>query len=150
MTAGEIITKVDALEPNQYTLPQKLEWLSDLDGRVWLEIILTHERDEDDQREDFTGHTADTDELLIPWPYGREIYENYLQAKIAEENGETDRYNQQAILYNAAWQAYANAYNRSHRPAGRRTLRGGCVGSDALCRGHRRKQFRRAGRGGNR
>lgn len=122
MTAEEIIERVNELEPSEYSETQLLEWLSDLDGRVWQEVILTHERDEGDERESFTGHSADSEELLIPWPYGREIYEKYLLAKIAEENGETDRYNQQAILYNNAWQQWTNIYNRTHRPLGRRTL----------------------------
>lgn len=42
MTAGDIISKVDMLEPNQYDTTQKLEWLSTLDGKIINEVLLTH------------------------------------------------------------------------------------------------------------
>ena len=35
-------------------------------------------------------------------------------------NGEYDKYNNSAEMYNTAWQAYANYYNRNHMPKGQR------------------------------
>ena len=115
MKARELIERVRRLEESSYSDEQMLEWLSDLDGRVWNELMETHEGAPE---ESFEGHTTGESELLIPWPYGREIYEAAMLAKIAEHNGETERYNQQAALFNARYAAYENQYNRTHLPAG--------------------------------
>ena len=42
MTCGDIIAKVDTLEPNQYDTTQKLAWLSELDGKIIDTVIRTH------------------------------------------------------------------------------------------------------------
>ena len=42
MTCGDIIAKVDTLEPNQYDTTQKLAWLSELDGKIIDTVINTH------------------------------------------------------------------------------------------------------------
>lgn len=42
MTVSELITEVDALEPNQYNIEFKIRWLSDLDGQIFDEMIITH------------------------------------------------------------------------------------------------------------
>ena len=43
MTIKEIIDKTDTLKPNQYSAADKMDWLSDLDGRVMKEVMLRHE-----------------------------------------------------------------------------------------------------------
>lgn len=220
MTCGDIIAKVDALEPNQYGTTQKLEWLSILDGQVINEQIVTHEfppgcreamhwpdpfgrdgrpcrrepfppqsgmpgpgiwenrpicapppppefpcacgekkrkavisessewteedeenyirygdgtceiPDGDEEEEDGDKmppppkppYTSESDELLIRDPYGSEIYQHWLQAKIASENAEITKYNQQMLQYNAAYSIYANWINSNFLP---RRPRGG-------------------------
>ena len=47
MRASEMLDRVDTFKPNQYTEPQKLGWLLQLDGQIWREIIRTHEGGED-------------------------------------------------------------------------------------------------------
>ena len=43
MKAIDIIERVDNMEPNDYSPEQKLHWLSTLDGKLYREIIRTHE-----------------------------------------------------------------------------------------------------------
>ena len=43
MKAIDIIERVDLLEPNDYSPEQKLHWLSSLDGKIFREVIKTHE-----------------------------------------------------------------------------------------------------------
>ncbi len=43
MKAIDMIERVDLLEPNDYSPEQKLHWLSSLDGKVFRELIETHE-----------------------------------------------------------------------------------------------------------
>ena len=39
----DIIERLDLLEPNDYSPEQKLRWLNTLDGKIYREVIQTHE-----------------------------------------------------------------------------------------------------------
>lgn len=39
---SDVITAVQELEPSQYSTQRMIEWLSDLDGEIWNEVVLTH------------------------------------------------------------------------------------------------------------
>ena len=43
MTIGDVINRVDELAPNQYSEEQKIRWLTGLDGKIFEEIIRTHQ-----------------------------------------------------------------------------------------------------------
>ena len=108
-----IIERLDLLEPNDYSPEQKLHWLCSLDGRIYREVIQTHE----DVWNSFpAAYESGDEELLVGDPYGEDLYYYYLQAMVAAENGETQRYNKRMTLFNSAWQGWVNWYNRSHRP----------------------------------
>ena len=62
MTAGEVITLVDALEPNQYTEQNKLTWLDRLDGQIFNEVIYTHAHEEGAH---YTPLSSGDDELIV-------------------------------------------------------------------------------------
>ena len=75
--------------------------------------------DAEDDTDDAEDETDDSStELLIPSP-DDEVYIYWLYAHIDLRLGETDRYNNSATLYNAAWQQAAKRYNRTHMPKGR-------------------------------
>lgn len=109
----DIIYRVDDLEPNQYRNDQKKKWLSLLDGQIFEEIIKTHENP---VREVFLPYDNYDEELLVPYPYGEELYSWYLQAMIAAENAESDKYDQMMSMYNSVFIQFTNWYNRTHRP----------------------------------
>lgn len=113
MKAMDIIDRVDMMEPNAFSPEQKLRWLSNLDGKVYTEVILTHEGGKLAPLPDYqTGQ----EELLIPRPYGEDIYYNYLMAMMDAENNETQRYNRRMTMFNSLYQEFTNWYNRNHRP----------------------------------
>ena len=56
MTVIEAFEILDKLRPYQFKVPQKLRWLSDLDGKVFEDIYLTHE---DKEFEIFDRYTED-------------------------------------------------------------------------------------------
>jgi hypothetical protein len=117
----DIIERVDLMEPNDYSPEQKLHWLSTLDGKIYREVIKTHE----DAFIAFTGpYQTGDEELIVAAPYGEDIYYYYLQAMIAAENSETQRYNKRMTMFNSAYQEWMNFYNRTHTPrkAGQRLL----------------------------
>ena len=116
MKIREAIETVDRLLPNQYETPDKVRWLSELDGIVYRDIICTHEHEK--EPEPFTGYEEDVDletVLLIPWPYD-EIYRWYLGMKICDANGETTKYSNEAAKYNSYYQGCFNAYNQAYMP----------------------------------
>ena len=117
MTIIEMITDVDALKPNGYEQPYKVQWLSQLDMRVKQDIIDTHEGGDGVS---FSGYTDDTPidtELLIPHPYD-EVYRYWLEAQIDYANGEYAKYNNSMSMFNTAYSAYERYYNRTHMPKG--------------------------------
>lgn len=113
MKAMDLIDRVDLLEPNDYSPEQKLHWLSTLDGKVFREVIETHD---DAEVTELPEYVNGDEELLIGAPYGEDIYYYYLQAMIAAENSETQRYNKRMTMFNAAYQGWTNFYNRTHMP----------------------------------
>ena len=113
MKAMDIIERLDLLEPNDYSPEQKLHWLYNLDGRIYREVIQTHA----DLWSPFPErYESGEEELLVGPPYGEDLYYYYLQAMVAAENGETQRYNKRMTLFNSACQGWVNWYKRSHRP----------------------------------
>ena len=123
MKIVEAINKIDSLMHNTYDEPDKVAWLSELDSDVKQHIIDTHEGAE---TVTFTGYDDSTDlqtELLVPSPFDS-VYLRWLEAQIHYHNGEYDRYNNAIIMYNTAYGAFADYYNRTHKPKsqGRRFL----------------------------
>jgi hypothetical protein len=115
MTIEQAISLVDKLKPNQYLPVLKIKWLSKLDGQIFKEVFATHE---DNPIIAFDGYTEDDKEkeLLVPYPFDEDIYNYFLQAQIDKENGETAKYNQSITLYNNAFLAFQNYWNRTHMP----------------------------------
>ena len=117
MTISEAINRIDSVKPNTYDQPQKVKWLSTLDGIVKKEIIDTHEGGEDVTFNGYTDETILTTNLLVPAPYD-EIYIRYLEMQIDYANGEYAKYNNSTDVYNEAYIAFKRYYNRTHMPKG--------------------------------
>ena len=121
MTIKDAIAMVDRLKPNQYDEAQKIAWLSQLDGKIFLELIATHEGAAIDS---FAGYAPDVDvetELLVEFPHAQDVYNYYLQSMIDRENGEIAKFNQSAALFNESYNSYAGWYNRNHTPLPKHT-----------------------------
>lgn len=115
MTVQEAINRTDALAPNQYSAAQKLRWLSDLDGKILLELFRGR-AGRWAVSDAFEGYTEGEEELLVPAPFAGDVYENYLLSRIAQANAEIQKYNLYAALFNTAYQQFASWVLRSRRP----------------------------------
>lgn len=144
MTIREAIDRADTLKPNQYPDELKIQWLSELDNRIYNDLFLTHEdnpyetppsdvpnsntplEDSDDEETPTLSfpYTDDSVNLLAESPYDV-LYPSYLKAKIDELNEETTRYANSAATYNSQYQDYARWYNRTHMPI--QTRRPRCI-----------------------
>lgn len=121
MTIAEAISQANVLRPNELDAATKLLWLSAMDGQIFSELLTTHA----DAPESFDGYNAETPqstELLICFPYD-ELYPRFLAMRIDLENGELDRYNNDAAIFNRLWQTTAAHYCRTHTPKGTARLR---------------------------
>ena len=116
MNIKECIDRVDNVKPNQYSIEDKVQWLSFLDGIIINDVIKTHAGYKN-QYEEFDGYSADRlgVKLIVEAPYDV-LYESYLKMKIDEENGETARYNNSATMFNSYLTAYKKYYNKTHKP----------------------------------
>ena len=115
MTIMDALYRIDELKPNSYSQPEKINWLSSLDGVIKSEIIDTHEGGEDIV---FSGYTEDADLttiLLVPAPYD-DIYLRWLEAQIDYTNGEYGKYNNSMMAFNDAYTLYQKYYNRTYMP----------------------------------
>ena len=116
MTLKECIDIVDNIKPNQYTVKDKVLWLSFIDEIIINDVLKTHEG-YDGRYDDFIGYSEDklSVALIVPSPYDR-LYTAYLKMKIDGENGETARYNNSAVLFNSYMLEYRKFYNKTHMP----------------------------------
>lgn len=116
MTLKDCIDIVDNLKPNQYTIKEKVMWLSFIEEIIINEVLKTHEG-YDSKYDNFEGYSEDklSVPLIVPSPYDR-LYTAYLKMKIDGENGETARYNNSAALYNTYMLEFRKHYNKTHLP----------------------------------
>lgn len=118
MTLQEAIDKIDGLKPNQFSVEDKIGWLSQLDMNIFRDVILTHRHKPGIPM--FMGYTSeDLDHSLIAEEPYTELYIAYLGMKIDEYNNETQRYNNSATLFNSYMDNYAKWINKTRRPLNR-------------------------------
>ena len=115
----EAINKIDALKQNSFSTPEKIGWLSTLDGIVKCEIIDTHEGAEDIDFKGYDESTPNDTELLVPAPYD-DVYIKWLEAQINYGNGEIGKYNNSMTMFNSAYGTFERFYNRTHMPKGKK------------------------------
>ena len=116
MTIAEALSQANQLRPNDLDAATKLRWLSAMDGQIYTELLCAHEG----APAFFDGYDAQTPQttaLLIPFPYD-ELYPRFLAMRIDLENGELERYNNDAAIFNRLWQTTAAHYCRTHSPLG--------------------------------
>ena len=121
MTASTIINLVDALSPNYYSNSQKLGWLATIDGKIYEEVLMTHEDAPEDEFDpsDYapTGQgNIPSLTLLVDDPYAEDLYSFYLLSRIAAANSEISKYDQFATMFNTAYTEWTNYYNKKHMP----------------------------------
>lgn len=97
----KLIARVDELTPNQYTKNQKLEWIDQLDQKIDVELRQTH----------CIPHHKPLEN-----PYNDDLYVYWLQAKIALQNAEIAKYNQQITMFNSKYNEFESMVNRKYFP----------------------------------
>lgn len=116
MTVKECIDIVDSLKPNQYSINDKVRWLSFIDKIIINDVLKTH-HGYDGRYDNFVGYSADklAVQLVAESPYDT-LYVAYIKMQIDGENGEMARYNNSANIFNSYMMEYRKYYNKTHMP----------------------------------
>ena len=142
MTPEKAIQMADEMKPNMMSQEVKYQFLNEIEGKVFNEIIMTHEHDEDaecphydppadeeaeeereneseelteeETEEEETGEEEPT-EMLAPAPYDM-LYVYWLMCQIDHLNQEMDKYNNDRGLFENAWGNFADYWNRTKMP----------------------------------
>lgn len=131
MKIKEAIARFDTLYPNAFSHSEKLNWLSELDGRIYSEIISLYEN----APAYFSGYTSSTNEsteLLVPFP-NDDIYIKFMCLKTDLINSDIKRFNNSGLLFNSAFNSFANEYNRTHTYKQKNRIRLGGESFAASC-----------------
>lgn len=120
MTIAQVTGKLTALKPHAYSAAEVVDWLSKIEGRVYAEIIQTHENPDLIVFAGYTTSTVDTTELIAPTPYD-ELYLYYLMMQVDLHNMELVKYNNSVAVFAKAWNAFAAFWNREFMPVQRVT-----------------------------
>lgn len=112
MTAPEILLEIGRVKPHQYTADTLIRWLSELDGRVWEDLMSHYLPQEEKPSLPYSSGDALT-QMLIPFPHD-DIYIKWLTAQIDYHNADFDRYNNAMMMWQEAYQGFLDSYTRSH------------------------------------
>ena len=142
MTIREVLTAVKAMKPSQYDDETLVRWMSELNARLWQDILYRYGRRVPPLLTASTlcaeatafippcGISAPSQPvgpplpltlkdmeqpLLVAFPHD-DLYVKWLCAQIDYQNAEFDRYNNSLVHFNAGLQAFADWYNRAHMP----------------------------------
>ncbi len=112
LTAERVIARVDDYKPNGYGTVEKLEVLYGLEKRIEAEIIDTHENP-DGVGISLLPDCSDPALPLIAEDHP-DMYFYRLLAAVDLHNGDLTRYNNDAALFNEAYDAFRREYNRAY------------------------------------
>lgn len=114
MTVGELIERIIMLRGRQYDEDIMVGWLNEIEGQVVDDVV---NRAEGYEMEFKTlSYAKDTErQLTIPERF-QDVYINYMLSKIDYHNQETERYNNDVVMYNSAYDAYAAWFRRNNMP----------------------------------
>ena len=114
MRLGELIETVIRTRGRQYSEDIMTGWLNEIEGQVIDEVINKAEGYD----LEFKPMTYDLDaerELSVPDRF-QDVYINYMLSKIDFHNQETERYNNDVVMYNSAYDAFASWFKTNHMP----------------------------------
>ena len=111
-TYAEIMKRVDQNKPNAFDDSEKLRWLTELDGKIAVEVLMMNQ---EAVRNLPRGKEAKGKEPLVGFPY-EDLYDRWLEAKIDYHNGEFDSYQNAMEAYNAAYNGFVNWFLNAYDP----------------------------------
>lgn len=114
MTVGKLISTIIELRGLQYDTDLMAGWINEIEGQV-VETVLNTSEGHDAEFKPI-DYDIDSERVLSAPDRFCDLYVNYLLAKIDFHNQETERYNNDVIMFNSSYAAYAAWHTRTHMP----------------------------------
>ena len=117
-TINEVIERVNRVKPDVYEDTTKAGWLLELEGKLYRESILRHERLPNEPNIPEPSENIPDSwnlPLLVAAPYDN-LYDLYLMAQIDFHNREMENYNNSALAFNEVLDSWQKDYHRTHPP----------------------------------
>ena len=114
MKLQEALDRAFSIRPDSFPPEEKVAWINELDGQLFIETISTHENPEQIVFQKYDPSNLDS-ELLIPFPYDK-VYISYLKMRVSEAYGDSEEYNNAVYLFNNQMEEFKAYWNRTHRP----------------------------------
>mgnify|MGYP006923250149 CR=1 FL=1 len=109
MTLSDVIENFDSERSNNVSILTKKRWISQLDLKIWGEIL----KPRGDKEYIGYGKEIPLDAVVkAPEEYA-EIYTLYMNMKLDYMNGEIGRYNNSVMLFNRMFKEMHDAINRA-------------------------------------
>ena len=116
MNIQEALDLADGMKPNMMTRQTKIHFLQEIDQKIYTEILLTHEHEEEEEvMPEYDTDTDDGTELLVPDPYSS-LYPFWIMSRIDLLNQELDKYNNDRALFENAYNEMHDWWNRTKMP----------------------------------
>ena len=115
MTINDAITLADSLKPNMMADTVKIRFLNEIEGKIFHEILMKHEHDDEMECPEYDDETERSTELLVGAPYDM-VYVYWMICQIDHLNMEMDKYNNDRALFENAWGNFADYWNREVMP----------------------------------
>ena len=117
MNIQEALDMADQMRPNMMSRQVKIAFLQQLDQLIYSEILLKHvHTPEEEVMPEYDIDTPGGTELLVPDPYGTEMYPYWLMSKIDSMNMEYDKYNNDRAIFENAYDSMSDWWTRTKMP----------------------------------
>ena len=114
MQLKKVLELINEHKPNKYSDKDKIRWVNEIEHTVVDEVMHRYEETKDMEFVPYTEDDMDK-EMLIPDAYS-DVYFFYVASKMDALRGESDRYNNATVLFNAMWDSYASWMIRNNKP----------------------------------
>ena len=117
MTLQEAIDRVDEMKANMMSVRMKVGFLTEIDQLIHDEIVMKHAHTaEQAQKPAYNEETDLMTELIVPDPYGRDVYLYWLMCRIDDQNQEDGRFNVDRAKFENAYRTMSDWWTREHMP----------------------------------
>ena len=116
MTIQRALDIVDEMKPNTMTRELKIHFLSEIEQKIYEEILMKHEHTREEAEVPSYDVGSDPGTVLrVPDMYAR-VYTYWIICQIDEQNRETNEYNNDRMRFENAFEEFSDYWTRTRMP----------------------------------
>lgn len=113
MKLEKLIENIITIRGQQYDSEIITSWINEVEGQA-IDEVFNRANEFDIEFIPYDYKTDSDRELLIPDRF-QDVYANYIYAKMDFLNQESERYNNDVVMYNAAYDSFSSWFMRNHK-----------------------------------